>query len=275
MKEKERLRELEKEEARLDRKWTMEHMNRSSRNYHPICALLTLSIIFDVPSGLRNEEYDRILQAAADEEAYLRKLQDEEVRRHWKDQMDAKQRPREPEEPTTFTIGYEDPFEKDRVKEQKKQMARWSQEQALQQKQRKNSEKEQDLAYADMLKAIDDIRGQAEEEEARLRAEMIRKLRDDNLAVYKPFSPYMFPAKLVLHKLNPITWVRFLIIQLAEQQRKKKMAERDPFTGEDAQNNTLLLWTAHGGGKESFRGFDEAKRKAILSENEKLKAFRE
>lgn len=62
--------------------------------------------------------------------------------------------------------------------------------------------------------------------------------------------------------------------QLAEDQRRRKKAERDPFTGEDAGNNTLPLWTAHGGGKDSFRGFDDAKRKEILKENEKLMAYK-
>jgi len=39
-------------------------------------------------------------------------------------------------------------------------------------------------------------------------------------------------------------------------------------------NNSLPLWTAGGGGKDNFRGFDDAKRKEILKENEKLMAFK-
>ena len=135
-------------------------------------------------AGLRREEYDRILQAAADEEAYLRKLQADDVRRTWEEQM-AKKQQQEPEvnPPTDFGIGHEDPLSKERVKAQKEQMARWAREQALQDRQRKQHERDEDQAYADMLRAVDDIRGRAEDEEALLRKEMTRKLREDNLKV--------------------------------------------------------------------------------------------
>lgn len=39
-------------------------------------------------------------------------------------------------------------------------------------------------------------------------------------------------------------------------------------------NNSLPLWTAGGGGKDNFRGFDDKKRKEILNENERLLAFK-
>jgi hypothetical protein len=63
-------------------------------------------------------------------------------------------------------------------------------------------------------------------------------------------------------------------IQLAEQHRQRKLAERDPYTGEDAMNNTLPLYTEGGGGKDNFRGFNPEKRKEILKENERLIAFK-
>ena len=134
--------------------------------------------------GLRNEEYDRILQAAQDEEAYLRKLQSDDVRRTWEEQMALKKNtPEIDDAPSDFAIGYEDPLAKERERAQKEQMSRWAQEQALQNKQRKSHEKDEDLAYSDMLRAIDEIRGVAEEEEAKMRKELGRKLREDNLAV--------------------------------------------------------------------------------------------
>jgi hypothetical protein len=63
-------------------------------------------------------------------------------------------------------------------------------------------------------------------------------------------------------------------LQLAEDQARRKKSERDPFMGEDAQNNSLPLWTANGGGKDNFRGFDDAKRREILKENEKIMEFK-
>jgi hypothetical protein len=123
------------------------------------------------------------LQAAADEEAYLRKLQSDELRRSWEDQI--ANRPQESkDEPINLVIGNDDPLQKDRTAAQKEQMKRWCREQAHQNAQRKLKERDEDMAYADMLRAIDDIRGAAEEDEAKLRAEMIRKVRDDNLRVW-------------------------------------------------------------------------------------------
>lgn len=188
---------------------------------------------------LRNEEYDRILQAAQDEEAYLRKLQSDDVRRTWEEQMALKKNtPEIDDAPSDFAIGYEDPLAKERERAQKEQMSRWAQEQALQNKQRKSHEKDEDLAYSDMLRAIDEIRGVAEEEEAKMRKELSRKLREDNLA-------------------------------LAEEQRRRKKNE----TPDGPENNTLPLYTS-AGGKDNFRGFDDAKRKEILKENERLIAFK-
>lgn len=62
-------------------------------------------------------------------------------------------------------------------------MKRWAQEQAQEAAHKKLREKDADYAYADMLKAIDEIRGTAEEEEAKLRAEILKKIRDENLRV--------------------------------------------------------------------------------------------
>ena len=153
-----------------------------------------ITYVFKYTSGLRNEEYDRILQAAADEEAYMRKLQDEEVRRTWDEQMAHKKQPQVEEPPSDFAIGHEDPYAKERERAQKEQMARWAREQTLQDRQRKKHEKDEDMAYADMLRAIDDIRGRAEDEEAQMRKEMTRKLREDNLKVGVNLSLWCNPG---------------------------------------------------------------------------------
>lgn len=158
-----------------------------------------MNVWFNSIPGLRNEEYDRILQAAADEEAYMRKLQDDDVRRTWDEQMALKQQPQVEEPPSDFAIGHEDPHSKERERAQKEQMARWSREQALQDRQKKRHEKNEDLAYADMLRAIDDIRGRAEDEEALMRKDMTRQLRDDNLKVISVVSVYGCPRLRHVH----------------------------------------------------------------------------
>lgn len=195
---------------------------------------------------LRNEEYDRILQAAADEEAYLRKLQNDELRKSWEESIKHKKDTSEPEIDTTpaaQNIGMEDRLRPERVKAQKEQMKRWAEEQAAANVRSRAREKDEDNAYADMIRAVDEIRGKADAEEAALRKKLQHDLAKENL-------------------------------ELAELQRQKKLAERDPFTGEDAMNNTLPLYTEGGGGKDNFRGFNPEKRKEILKENERLIAFK-
>lgn len=86
--------------------------------------------------------------------------------------------------PIDFAIGHEDVHARERVAAQKEQMARWAREQSLQDRQRKQHERDEDMAYADMLKAINEIRGRAEEEEVLMRKEIARKLREDNLKVW-------------------------------------------------------------------------------------------
>jgi hypothetical protein len=189
----------------------------------------------------RYEEYDRILQAAADEEAYLRRLQNDELKRSWTNQI-ANREPEVQNEPISFAIGSDDTLRSNREKEKKAQMMRWSQEQTEEKVRRRVRDKEEDVSYADMLKAMDEIRGRAEDEEARLRNEMIARVRDENK-------------------------------KLAEEQRLRKLKDRDPYIGADAMNNSLPLTTGYGG-KDAFRGFDEDRKRAILKENEKLVAFK-
>lgn len=145
--------------------------------------------------------------------------------------------------PAAQNIGVEDILRPERIKAQKEQMKRWAEEQAAANARRRAREKDEDNAYADMIRAVDEIRGKADAEEAALRKKLQHDLAKENL-------------------------------ELAERQRQRKLAERDPYTGEDAMNNTLPLYTEGGGGKDNFRGFNPEKRKEILKENERLIAFK-
>jgi hypothetical protein len=172
----------------------------------------------------------------------MRKLQGDDIRRTWEEQMDEKKnRPAEDNTVTDFTIGYEDPLAKERGRAQQAQMARWSHEQSQQSRQKKKHEKDEDNAYADMLRAMDEIRGSAEEEESKMRKEMTAQLCDDNK-------------------------------RLAEEQRLRKLAQFN--RGDGTEGNTLPMWTAGGGGNDAFCGFSDAKRKEILSENVKIMAYK-
>ena len=148
--------------------------------------LINICALFNEFLGLRNEEYDRILQAAADEEAYLRKLQNDELRKSWEESIKHKKDTSEPEIDTTpaaQNIGVEDRLRPERIKAQKEQMKRWAEEQAAANARSRAREKDEDNAYADMIRAVDEIRGKADAEEAALRKKLQHDLAKENLEV--------------------------------------------------------------------------------------------
>jgi hypothetical protein len=126
------------------------------------------------------------LQAAADEEAYLRKLQNDDLRKSWEEAMKYKKDASEPEidnTPAAQNIGVEDILRPERIKAQKEQMKRWAEEQAAANARRRTREKDEDNAYADMIRAVDEIRGKADAEEAALRKKLQQDLAKENLEV--------------------------------------------------------------------------------------------
>ncbi len=85
--------------------------------------------------------------------------------------------------PAAQNIGVEDILRPERIKAQKEQMKRWAEEQAAANARRRTREKDEDNAYADMIRAVDEIRGKADAEEAALRKKLQQDLAKENLEV--------------------------------------------------------------------------------------------
>ncbi len=77
----------------------------------------------------------------------------------------------------------EDIERENRVKQQKEQMRLWIQDQIAQKQYVKQLDQEDDLNYADMIKAIDEIREATEQEEAEMRKYVVNTVKAENLEV--------------------------------------------------------------------------------------------
>jgi small-conductance mechanosensitive channel len=136
-------------------------------------------------SGQRNEEYSRILEQAAKEEDELRKAHMEELKASWARDAEQRRRNKAEEEGPSITsfIGHEDTGREERIRAQKEQLKRWLIEQANEHANRSMRDRQEDLAYADMLRAVAEVQEQAENEESMLRKELERRIGDENRRV--------------------------------------------------------------------------------------------
>lgn len=82
----------------------------------------------------------------------------------------------------------EDTERENRIKQQKEQMRLWIQDQIAQKQYVKQLDQEDDLNYADMIKAIDEIREATEQEEAEMRKYVVNTVKADNLEVTSWYS---------------------------------------------------------------------------------------
>jgi len=155
--EKKRMKEMELEEARLER--------------------------------LRNEEIDNILEGVAQEEKYLRQLQMADLRKGWDDQLaQAKQdkydgRAREKDDHNngpTMEFAGEDKLYPQRKKAMQDQVRRWTQEDVEARARQKAQEMEDDRMRAELTRNIDLFREEQEREEERMRKELTRKILQEN-----------------------------------------------------------------------------------------------
>lgn len=125
-------------------------------------------------------EIERILAQSMDEERRMKEFQITQVRNDWNRAIDEKRVqdavPRGPDfdnancgPASALKFFGEDNSRGDRLKQQKDQMRKWIQEQVAEKAQLKHLQYQDDMSFADMLKAIDEIRANAEREEKDLR----------------------------------------------------------------------------------------------------------
>lgn len=138
-----------------------------------------------------------MLAFAAEEEKQLRDYQAREIRKNWEESIKYK---REQEEITkkikdvdfdkcgpssVQSFAGEDVHVVERTRLQKDQMKRWVQEQVAEKNYLKKFDKNEDLAYAEMMKAVDAIRETTDKEEADMKKYITRsvKLQNDEVTI--------------------------------------------------------------------------------------------
>jgi len=202
---------------------------------------------------MRNEEIESVLEAVAQEERHLRALQTADIKKGWDEQIKMKRqaksdgRAKEIDDfhnvPTMQFAG-EDRLHDERKKAQQEQMRRWTQEDIDMRAYNLAKEKEEDMARAELNRAIDEFREQQAREEAIMRKELTRQILAENS-------------------------------ELAEIRAKLREEERS--ANDKDLNNSIVLdadavldENGYVVGKDGFRGYTPGQRRQILLENEEL-----
>ena len=137
-----------------------------------------------------------MLAFASDEERQIKDFQLSLLRKNWEDSIKYKKEQEEiakkvkdidfdkcgPSSLQNFTG--EDPQAAERKRLQKDQMKKWVQEQVAEKNYLKKQEKDEDLSYAEMIKAVDVIRETTDKEEAELKRYISRSVKLQNDEVF-------------------------------------------------------------------------------------------
>lgn len=83
----------------------------------------------------------------------------------------------------------EDTDRENRLKEQKNQMRKWIQEQVAEKAYLNKVRQDEDMSYADMIKAIDEIRAATEQEEQEMRKYIVQTVASHNREVDSYSAP--------------------------------------------------------------------------------------
>lgn len=202
-------------------------------------------------TGQRMLEVQNILNDFAEEEKRLRSTQKEDLVNHWRRTVAEKKSQVLPEEDSglskakILSFTGEDENHDLRVKMQQEQMKRWVQEQMDLKAHQRLEEKHQEDKYAEMTKAIAEIREVAEREEVEMRQYLNATIRDENR-------------------------------ELAKQQREQRSRENFSWKDKELSDATTLQIADEGTVDEEgrilrrdlFRGYTQAQRERILAEND-------
>jgi hypothetical protein len=191
---------------------------------------------------LRNQEIQRVLEAAERDQALMQHNHMQDLKRDWEGDIARKESERvNPLDYDVSNCGLasaqnftgEDPAKEDRIKDQQDQMRRWIQEQLAEKAQKALDDKDEDRKFADMMNLINDIRLAAEKEEEELRKAQQKDVNAENDMLSK----------------------------------MRERPEEDPGALSLDINEDLNEMR-----KDAFRGLTDAQRRRILQENEALLA---
>ena len=137
----------------------------------------------------RNQEIEALLDKVAREEEELRRQKSAQMKYEWEAQIKEKQSLRkQSRESEIHSFKYDTPMEftgddilhGERVAQQRDQMRRWTEEDLADKERRRQQERDEDLAQAQLNIAIDEVRLQQQIEEDELKKEVTRKILAEN-----------------------------------------------------------------------------------------------
>lgn len=212
---------------------------------------------------VRQAEIERVLESAAEEERMMREFTQNEIKKSWVAAIETKREAAAvPETPFDIsTVGSSaaqsfsgnDPFKKERIKAQQAQMRRWVQEQVAEKVYANQVEKESSKSYADMLRAIEDIRDVAEKEEQDMRKYLKLSVKEQNDMLAASRRNRWDEEKKAWTSLPIEVKAAATSIDL----RDNKNVAIDEQTGRIIR-------------RDMFRGFNEAQQRRIIQENEEV-----
>lgn len=137
---------------------------------------------------LRMLEIEKVLEAASEEERQMREFQKQELKKSWEESIHEKNsRPADPKFNINETglsaaqvFAGEDRNQKQRIAAQRQQMKRWIQEQIADHSYATSCQKNEDAQYAEVMKAVDAMRDNAEMEEKEMRQYLKNQMKREN-----------------------------------------------------------------------------------------------
>lgn len=207
-------------------------------------------------------EIERILAEADEEERRMKAFQMAQIKQSWETTL-SQQRAQDKvlDDRTDFDhancgpaaalrFAGEDPYRADRIREQKEQMRRWVQEQLAEKAQLRHLQKQEDMSYAEMIKAIDEIRYQTELEEKRLRQYIIDTVKEENLKLS------------AVQREHNRTYNRAMEEPGAPLATTLNLHDEDKAAAFDANGRIIR--------RDMFKGFTVEQQKRLLAENQFL-----
>jgi hypothetical protein len=140
----------------------------------------------------RNAEIDVILEKVATDEEALRRQKAAQMRAEWNAQIQEKEFLRKQgrqseidsfQNDTPMEFAGDDPLHDERVTQQRDQIRRWTDEDLEEREWRRQRERDEDMAQAQLNLTIDEMRLQQQVEEDRLKKEVTRKILSENTEV--------------------------------------------------------------------------------------------
>ena len=211
---------------------------------------------------LRILEIERVLEESKEEERQMREYQKAITKESWDNAVAEKSRLAAMPEPfldplksgvsAAQTFAGSDPNRNVRLNAQKQQMRRWIQEQLAEKADAKAHKDDDDLAYSEMLKAVEVIRDSADKEEKEMKIYLNSSVTSSNAA--------LIASKMQRHKNDTADWDN---LTAAEQAAASSIDLKETTDIAMDENGRILR-------RDAFRGYTAAQVRHIIQENEDL-----